>query len=108
MIEHDLSKAPLPIRARVIIRRDPPETATAAGLVIPNGEKPPSGRVVAVHRGKHSKSGALIPCGVEVGQRVLFGKYSGSDIQGASIGYPELGLLVVMPEDEILGVIEEE
>lgn len=101
MSEHDLSEAPQPIRNRVIIRRDPPETATAAGLVIPNGEKPPSGRVVAVHRNKP-------PCGVEVGQRVLFGKYSGSDIQGASIGYPELGLLVIMPEDEILGVLEEE
>jgi co-chaperonin GroES (HSP10) len=49
-----------------------------------------------------SNEGHMLPCESRVGDRVLFGKYSGSDIDGADFGMPELGKLVVMPESEVL------
>ena len=75
---------------------------TAGGLFIPDSakEKPQEGEVVAVGQGKRNEAGTLIALDVKVGDRILFGKYSGSDIK---IDGQEL---LIMREDEVLGVIE--
>lgn len=90
-----------PLHDRVIIKRLESERTTASGIVIPDNaaEKPDQGEVVAVGPGRRDEAGKLIEMGVEVGDRVLFGKYSG---QSVKIDGEEF---LVMREEDIMGVL---
>ena len=92
-----------PLHDRVIVRRlDETSNQTAGGLFIPDSakEKPQEGEVIAAGDGKYKENGERQPLDVKAGDRVLFGKYSGSEIK---IDGEEL---LIMREDEILGIIE--
>jgi chaperonin GroES len=92
-----------PLHDRVILRRIEDSTnQTAGGLYIPDTakEKPQEGEVIAAGAGKYKEDGTRQPLDVKAGDRVLFGKYSGSEIK---IDGEEL---LIMREDEILGIIE--
>ena len=88
-----------PLHDRVIIKRLESERTTASGIVIPDNaaEKPDQGEVVAVGPGRRDEAGKLIEMGVKVGDRVLFGKYSG---QSVKIDGEEF---LVMREEDIMG-----
>ena len=92
-----------PLYDRIVVKRIDEDEKTASGLIIPDSakEKPQQGEVVAVGQGKRNDDGKLIPLDVKAGDRILFGKYSGSDIPKA---YGDDFL--IMREDEVLGVIE--
>ena len=91
-----------PLQDRVVIRRMEEERTSAGGIVLPDSatEKPVQGEVVAVGNGKVLDNGESRPLDVKVGDRVLFGKYSGTEVK---LGDREL---LVMREDDIMGVIE--
>jgi chaperonin GroES len=92
-----------PLYDRIVVKRlDNDAEKTAGGLFIPDSakEKPQEGEVVAVGQGKRNDEGKLIALDVKVGDRILFGKYSGSDIK------MDGEELLIMREDEVLGVIE--
>ena len=92
-----------PLHDRVIVRRlDETSNQTAGGLFIPDSakEKPQEGEVIAAGEGKYKENGERQTLDVKAGDRVLFGKYSGSEIK---IDGEEL---LIMREDEILGIIE--
>ena len=90
-----------PLHDRVIIKRLESERTTASGIVIPDNaaEKPDQGEVVAVGPGRRDEAGKLIEMGVKVGDRVLFGKYSG---QSVKLDGEEF---LVMREEDIMGVL---
>jgi len=90
-----------PIRDRIVVRRNA-ETKTAGGIVIPDtvSEKPMMGEIIAVGSGKTLDNGAVVEPVVKVGDKVLFGKYAGTEVELAG------EQLVVMREDDIMGVIE--
>lgn len=91
-----------PLQDRVIVKRIEEEEKSKGGIIIPDTakEKPQEGRVVAVGKGKVNEDGKIIPLDVKVNDRVLFGKYSGSEI---NIDGEEH---LIMREEDILGVIE--
>jgi chaperonin GroES len=91
-----------PLHDRVVIRRVDPEGKTAGGIFIPDTaqEKPMEGEIVAVGPGARNETGALIPIGVKPGDRILFGKWSGSEIKLDGQD------LLIMNETDIMGVIE--
>jgi chaperonin GroES len=91
-----------PLYDRIVVKRIDEDEKTASGLIIPDSakEKPQQGEVVAVGQGKRNDDGKLIPLDVKAGDRILFGKYSGSDIKSDGNEY------LIMREDEVLGVIE--
>ena len=91
-----------PLQDRVIVQRVQEEERTKGGIIIPDTakEKPQEGKVVAVGKGKINEDGKVIPLDVKVGDRILFGKYSGSEIK------LEGEELLIMREDDILGVLE--
>ncbi len=91
-----------PLHDRVVVRRLEEERTTAGGIVIPDTatEKPIQGEVLAVGNGKILENGNVRPLDVKVGDRVLFGKYSGTEVK---IGGEEY---LVMREEDIMGVIE--
>jgi chaperonin GroES len=91
-----------PLHDRVVVRRMEEERTSAGGIVIPDSatEKPIQGEVVAVGNGKILDSGEVRPLDVKVGDRVLFGKYSGTEVK------LEGEDLLVMREEDIMGVIE--
>ena len=91
-----------PLQDRVIVKRIEEEEKTKGGIIIPDTakEKPQEGRIVAVGKGKANEDGKVIPLDVKVNDRVLFGKYSGSEI---NIDGEEH---LIMREEDILGVIE--
>jgi chaperonin GroES len=91
-----------PLHDRVIVKRMEEERKTASGIVIPDAatEKPDQGEVIAVGPGKKDDSGKTIAMEVKVGDRVLFGKYSG---QAVKIDGDEV---LVMREEDIMGVVE--
>lgn len=91
-----------PLQDRVLIRRIKPEDKTSGGIIIPDTaqEKPSEGEVVAVGTGLRSKDGKLHPLDVKTGDRVLFGKWSGSEIKLNGED------LMIMKETDILGVID--
>ena len=91
-----------PLHDRVIIRRVDENTTTTGGIIIPDSakEKPQEGEVIAAGAGKYKDDGTRQPLDVQEGDRVLFGKYSGTEI---NIDGEEL---LMMREDEILGIIE--
>ena len=92
-----------PLHDRVIVRRIEEKKTTASGLIIPDSsaEKPSKGEVVAAGKGKISAQGDLIPLDVKVGDKVMFGQYSGAEIT------VDEETLLVMSEDEIIAVIED-
>jgi chaperonin GroES len=92
-----------PLYDRVVVKRlEDGEEKTAGGLFIPDSakEKPQQGQVLAVGHGKRMDDGKLIPLDVKVGDKILFGKYSGNEVK---IDGEEC---LIMREDEILGVLE--
>ena len=90
-----------PLHDRVVLTRIDAEEKTAGGIIIPDTakEKPQEGRVVAIGPGGRDESGKLIPIDVKVGDRVLFGKWSGTEVK---IDGDEL---LIMKESDIMGVI---
>jgi Co-chaperonin GroES (HSP10) len=93
-----------PLNDRVVVRRIEEKETVQGGIIIPDTakEKPQEGEVVAVGQGKRLEDGKIFPLDVKVGDRVLFGKYSGSEVPVKIEGEDVL----IMREDEILGVIE--
>lgn len=91
-----------PLHDRVIVRREPEETTSAGGIVIPNtaAEKPSQGTIIAIGTGKILENGEVRHLAVKVGDKVLFGKYSGSEVK---VDGEEL---LVMREEDIIGVVE--
>lgn len=91
-----------PLHDRVIIKREEEETKSAGGIVLPGStvEKPSRGEVVAVGNGKFLDNGQKSTMSVKVGDKVLFGKYSGTEVKS------DKDTLIVMREDEIMAIIE--
>ncbi len=91
-----------PLQDRVIVRRLEEEEKTKGGIIIPDTakEKPQEGKVIAVGKGKMTEEGKLIPLDVKVGDKILFGKYSGTEIKIEGEEH------LIMREEDILGVIE--
>ena len=91
-----------PLHDRIIVERIEEETMTAGGIIIPDSakEKPLEGSVTAVGKGKSNEEGKVLPLDVKVGDKVLFGKYAGTEIKLDGKEY------LMMREDDILGVIE--
>lgn len=91
-----------PLHDRVIIKRVEEETTSAGGIVFPGSatEKPARGKVIAVGTGKTLDNGQVKAVDVKVGDEVLFGKYSGSEVKFGDEDF------IVMREDEIMAVIE--
>ena len=91
-----------PLHDRVIIKRLEAETKSAGGIVIPDSatEKPIKGEVVAVGAGKILEDGKVRPVGVKAGEKVLFGKYSGTEIK------MDGQELLVMREEDLMAVID--
>jgi len=91
-----------PLHDRIIVKRLEEERKTASGIVIPDtaAEKPDQGEVLAVGKGKVNEEGKVRPLDVKVGDKILFGKYSGQavKVQGEE--------LLVMREEDVMGVIE--
>lgn len=90
-----------PLHDRVIVKRVENETKTASGIVIPDSaaEKPDQGEVLAVGPGKKNEEGKVSPVDVKVGDKILFGKYSGTTVK---VDGEEL---LVMREDDIMAVV---
>ena len=91
-----------PLHDRVLVKRLEPKEVIKGGIIIPDTakEKPQEGEVVAVGNGKVLKDGNVLPMNVKVGDKVLFGKYSGTDVKIDDQEY------LIMREDDILGVLE--
>ena len=91
-----------PLHDRVLVRRLDDEKTSPGGIVIPDtvAEKPMQGEIVAVGNGKIQENGDIRPLDVKVGDKILFGKYSGTEVK---VGGEEL---LVMREDDIMGVVE--
>ncbi|MCB1830006.1 MAG: co-chaperone GroES [Chromatiaceae bacterium] len=91
-----------PLHDRVVVRRMEEERISAGGIVLPDSatEKPMQGEVIAVGKGKVLENGDTRPLDVKLGDRVLFGKYSGSEVKVAG------EKVVILREDDIMGVIE--
>src|ERR1039457_4674915 len=92
-----------PLYDRVVVKRvEDKEAAMQGGLYIPDSakEKPQEGEVVAIGKGKRLEDGKLVALDVQVGDRILFGKYSGSDIKLDGQEY------MIMREDEVLGILD--
>ena len=91
-----------PLQDRLVVRRLDGETTTKGGIIIPDSakERPLEGEVIAVGAGKRMEDGTTVACDVKAGDRILFGKYSGTEVK---IGGEEY---LVMREEDIMGVIE--
>jgi len=91
-----------PLQDRILVQRVEEETKTKGGIIIPDTakEKPAEGKVVAVGSGKVSDDGNRVPLEIKVDDRILFGKYSGTEVKIEGEEY------LIMREDDVLGVIE--
>jgi chaperonin GroES len=91
-----------PLHDRVVVKRVQSDDKTKGGLIIPDSakEKPAEGQVIAVGEGARKDSGELIPMSVKAGDRILFGKWSGTEV---TLDGEEL---LIMKESDILGIIE--
>ena len=91
-----------PLYDRIVVKRIEQQEQLQGGLYIPDSakEKPQEGEVVAVGKGKRLEDGRVVPLDVQVSDRILFGKYSGSDIKLDGDEF------LIMREDEVLGVLE--
>ena len=92
-----------PLHDRVVIERIEAEAKTAGGIIIPDTaqEKPQQGKVSAVGPGGRDESGKLVPIDVKVGDRILFGKWSGTEVKIDGVEY------LIMKESDIMGVLVE-
>src|SRR5580704_1928845 len=92
-----------PLHDRVVIERVDAEAKTAGGIIIPDTaqEKPQEGKVIAVGPGGRDENGKLIPIELKVGDRILFGKWSGTEVKIDGIDY------LIMKESDVMGVLEE-
>jgi chaperonin GroES len=92
-----------PLHDRVVVTRIDAEGKTAGGIIIPDTakEKPTEGEVIAVGPGGRDESGKLIPIDIKEGDRVLFGKWSGTEVKIDGVEY------LIMKESDIMGVIEQ-
>jgi chaperonin GroES len=90
-----------PLHDRVVVERIDAEAKTAGGIIIPDTvkEKPQEGKVVAVGPGGRDEAGKLIPIDVKAGDRVLFGKWSGTEVKIDGVEY------LIMKESDIMGVL---
>ena len=90
-----------PLHDRVVVRRVEADTKSAGGIIIPDSaqEKPAEGEVVSVGTGGRDEAGKLVPMDVKAGDRVLFGKWSGTEVK---IGGEDL---LIMKESDVMGVI---
>ena len=91
-----------PLHDRVVVRRVDAEAKTAGGIIIPDTaqEKPQEGEIVAVGSGARDEAGKLVPLDVKAGDRILFGKWSGTEVKVDGED------LLIMKESDILGIIE--
>jgi chaperonin GroES len=91
-----------PLHDRVVVRRIEEDTKTAGGIIIPDTakEKPMQGEIIAVGPGARDETGKIVPLEVKPGDRVLFGKWSGTEVK---IDNEEL---LIMKESDILGILE--
>jgi chaperonin GroES len=91
-----------PLYDRIVVKRIEEQEVRLGGIIIPDSakEKPQQGEVVAVGQGKRLEDGKVVPLDVKAGDRILFGKYSGSEIKLGTDEY------VIMREDEVLGILE--
>jgi len=91
-----------PLHDRILVKRIEEQETVRGGIIIPDTakEKPQEGEVIAIGHGKKTEEGKVIPLDVKVGDRILFGKYSGTDIKIEDQEY------LILREDEVLGVIE--
>ena len=91
-----------PLQDRVIVKRIAEEEKTKGGIIIPDTakEKPQEGKVVAAGKGKVNDDGKVVPLDVKVGDKILFGKYSGTEIKIDGEEH------LIMREEDILGVVE--
>jgi chaperonin GroES len=92
-----------PLHDRVVVKRIDAEEKSAGGIIIPDTakEKPSQGEIIAVGPGGRDESGKLVPLDVQVGNRVLFGKWSGTEVKIDGVEY------LIMKESDIMGVLEE-
>ena len=91
-----------PLHDRILIKRIEENETVKGGIIIPDTakEKPQEGEVVAVGNGKMSEDGKIVPLDVKAGDRILFGKYSGSEIKMEDKEY------LILKEEEVLGVVD--
>lgn len=91
-----------PLHDRILVQRVEEVTTTKGGIIIPDTakEKPAEGKVVAVGNGKINEDGKKIPLDIKKGDRILFGKYSGTEVKIEGDEY------LIMREDDVLGIIE--
>ena len=91
-----------PLYDRIVVQRIEEQEATRNGIVIPDSakEKPQEGEVLAVGHGKRLEDGTLVSLDVKVGERVLFGKYSGTETKVVGTEY------IIMREDDVLGILD--
>ena len=91
-----------PLHDRVVVKRIDAETKTKGGIIIPDSakEKPQEGEVVSVGPGGRDEAGKLIPIDIKVGDKVLFGKWSGTEVKIDGVEY------LIMKESDIMGVLE--
>ena len=92
-----------PLHDRVVVRRIEEDTKTAGGIIIPDTakEKPSQGEITAVGPGGRDEAGTLIPIDLKVGDHVLFGKWSGTEVKIEGVE------LLIMKESDIMGVLDE-
>jgi chaperonin GroES len=91
-----------PLYDRIVVKRIEEQETTRNGIVIPDSakEKPQEGEVMGIGRGKRLDDGRMVALDVQVGDRILFGKYSGNDIKLDGIEY------IIMRKDDVLGVLD--
>lgn len=100
MAKHEISVRPL--HDRILVRRTAEEDKTAGGLFIPDTakEKPQKGEIIACGKGRVTEDGKTLPLEVKIGDRVLFGKYSGTELKIDGQEY------LMMREEDILGIVQ--
>jgi len=91
-----------PLHDRILVERVESEERTKGGIILPDSakEKPQQGKIIAVGSGRRAEDGTITPLEVKVGDAILFGKYSGSEIKIEGIEY------LIMKEDDVLGIVE--
>ncbi len=91
-----------PLHDRVVVRRIESEAKTAGGIIIPDTakEKPQEGEIIGVGPGARDESGKLVPLDVKVGDRILFGKWSGTEVKIDGQEY------LIMKESDVMGIVE--
>jgi chaperonin GroES len=91
-----------PLQDRILVQRVEEETTTKGGIIIPDTakEKPAEGKVIAVGSGKLGEDGKRVPLEIKAGDRILFGKYSGTEVKIEGEEF------LIMREDDVLGVID--